>query len=69
MKKVSFYNKKGQKLVGILDMPKNKNPPIVIMLHGLNGHKTYYEFMNHLAKELPKHGFAVLILSQEIHLL
>jgi len=60
MEKVNFKNLRGLNLVGLLEIPNIKNPPIVIFLHGLNGHKTYYEFINHLAEELPKNGYAVL---------
>jgi len=58
--RVTFKNSKGLRLIGILDLPKKENPPIIVFLHGLNGHKTYYKFINELAKELPKQGFAVL---------
>lgn len=46
--------------MGLLEFPPVKNPPVVIMLHGLNSHKTYYSFMNLLADFLPKNGYAVL---------
>jgi alpha-beta hydrolase superfamily lysophospholipase len=58
--KVSFKNKKGQKLVGILDEPEKKSSATIIMLHGMNAHKEYYSFMNHTAKYLVMNGFSVL---------
>ncbi len=60
MVKVSFYNSKRKKLVGLLELPKQKNPPIVVLMHGLKGHKTYYSFMNYLAQQLVKNGYATL---------
>ena len=54
-KKIFFSgNSKRKKLVGLLELPKQKNPPIVVLMHGLKGHKTYYSFMNYLAQQLVK---------------
>lgn len=40
IKKVSFKNKQGQKIVGILNIPKGKPPfPAVIICHGFKGYK------------------------------
>lgn len=58
--KVTFKNKKGLKLVGLLDIPKEENPPVIVLMHGLKGNKNDSEFFVELAKELPKKGFAVL---------
>ncbi|MEK6963277.1 MAG: alpha/beta fold hydrolase [Nanoarchaeota archaeon] len=58
MVKVSFYNSTRKKLVGLLELPKQKNPSVVVMMHGLKGHKTYYSFMNYLAQQLVKNGYA-----------
>jgi uncharacterized protein len=59
-KKVTFYNEKHQKLVGLLSMPKNKDPPIAIIVHGFKGTKEYYKFVNDSVKPLLDAGIAVL---------
>lgn len=58
--KVIFYNKKNQKLVGLLSLPENKRPPIVIIIHGFKGTKEYYTFVNNSVKPLTDAGIAVL---------
>ncbi len=59
-KKVFFKNSKGQKLAALLAMPKNKNPPIIIVVHGFKGTKDYYPMNNHAVGPLIDSGFAVL---------
>ncbi len=44
--KIEFYNKKNQKIVGLLSFPKEKNQSIVIIIHGFKGTKEYYPFVN-----------------------
>jgi hypothetical protein len=58
--KVVFHNEKNQKLVGLLALPENKKPPIVIIVHGFKGTKEYYPFVNNSVKPLTDAGFAVL---------
>jgi hypothetical protein len=58
--KVEFYNEKNQKLVGLLTLPENKKPPIVIIIHGFKGTKEYHTFANNSIKPLTDAGFAVL---------
>lgn len=58
--KVEFYNNKKQKLVGLLSLPENKNPPIAIIIHGFKGTKDYYTFVNNSIKPLTDAGIAVL---------
>jgi len=58
--KVTFYNDKKQKLVGLLSLPKSKNPPTVIIIHGFKGTKEYYPFVNNSIKPLTDAGIAVL---------
>jgi uncharacterized protein len=47
------------KLDGILDMPKQKNPPIIIMVHGFGGEGFEKEFEK-IAEKLCLYGYAVL---------
>jgi len=58
--KVVFYNKENQKLVGLLSLPENKKPPILIVIHGFKGTKEYYPFANNSIRPLTDSGFAVL---------
>lgn len=58
--RVSFRNKKGKKLVGILSTPKNKTRKAIIFLHGLNGDKSYYSFFIRTTQTLVSNGYAVL---------
>jgi uncharacterized protein len=58
--RVEFYNDKKQKLVGLLSLPENKNPPIAIIIHGFKGTKEYYAFVNNSIKPLTDAGIAVL---------
>jgi hypothetical protein len=58
--KVIFYNEKNQKLVGLLTLPENKKPPIVVIIHGFKGTKEYYPFVNNSIKPLTDAGIAVL---------
>ncbi len=58
--KVFFRNKRGEKLTGLLDFPDNKNPPIVICLHGMKAHKNYHSFTKPLVESLVRKGIAVL---------
>lgn len=58
--KIEFYNKKNQKIVGLLSFPKEKNPSIIIIIHGFKGTKEYYPFVNNSIKFLTDAGIAVL---------
>jgi len=58
--KVVFYNEKKQKLVGLLALPENKKPPIIVMIHGFAGTKDYPPFFNACVKPLTDAGFAIL---------
>jgi hypothetical protein len=58
--KIKFYNNKNQKLVGLLSLPKNKKPPIAIIIHGFKGTKEYYPFVNNSIRPLTNSGIAVL---------
>jgi len=58
--KVIFYNNKKQKLVGLLTLPTEAKPPIVIIIHGFKGTKEYYPFVNNSIKPLTDAGIAVL---------
>ena len=55
---VFFKNSKGQKLAGLLANPESDK--IIIIMSGMRGHKTYYDFINYLTPELNKQGFATL---------
>lgn len=57
--KVFFYNK-GQRLAGILHIPDAKNPPAVIMVHGITVDKNEGGIFVRTAKKLCKSGFVVL---------
>ena len=59
-KRVEFYNTKSQKIVGLLSLPKNKKPPIVIIIHGFKGAKEYHPFANNSVKPLVDAGIGVL---------
>jgi len=67
MEKITFKNSRGQKLVGILELPKEENPPVIICLSGLNGHKTYYSFINKLTENLLKKGYAIFRFDYNSH--
>lgn len=58
--KIEFYNKKNQKIIGLLSFPKEKNPSIIIIIHGFKGTKEYYPFVNNSIKFLTDAGIAVL---------
>jgi len=58
--KVVFHNEKSQKLVGLLALPENKKPSVVIIIHGFKGTKEYHQFANNSIKPLTDAGFAVL---------
>jgi len=58
--KIVFYNERKQKLVGLLALPKNKKPPVVVMIHGFAGTKDYPPFFNACVKPLTEAGFAIL---------
>ena len=38
-KRVDFYNTKRQRIVGLLSLPKNRKPPIAIIIHGFKARK------------------------------
>ena len=58
--KVTFYNNKHQKLVGLLSLPRDKKSPIAIIIHGFKGTKEYYPFVNNSIKPLTDAGISVL---------
>ena len=59
-KKIFFKNKKGQKIVALLAMPKQEKPPLVIIIHGFKGTKEYYPMANNAVQPFLDNGFAVL---------
>jgi hypothetical protein len=58
--KITLYNNKNQKIVGLLTFPEVENPPIAIIIHGFKGTKEYYPFVNNSIKPLTDSGIAVL---------
>jgi uncharacterized protein len=58
--KIFFENSKGQKLVGLLNIPAVDNPPVVIMIHGFRANKTYYPWFDNIQIALLKQNIAVL---------
>ncbi len=58
--KVEFYNKKNQKIAGLLSLPKKMKPPVVIIIHGFKDAKEYYPFVNNSIKPLTNENIAVL---------
>jgi cephalosporin-C deacetylase-like acetyl esterase len=57
---VIFKNKKGEKLIGILTLPKRKGKfPTVMMVHGFAKTKSKRKFVE-LTRELAKNGIASL---------
>ena len=61
-KKVWFKNSKGQKLAGIIHLPKKfkgRKPAGIVVSHGINSHKNS-PFMRSIAFSLEKAGFVVL---------
>ena len=57
--KVEFENQ-GQKIVGILHVPNNKNPSAIIMCHGFTGNMHEHGLFVNAAKKFCENGFAVL---------
>jgi len=57
MAKITFKNKEGLKLVGILDRPKNKTKTCIILCHGRSGRKNEQGLVL-LADGLVKAGFS-----------
>ena len=58
--KIEFYNKKNQRITGLISFPKEKKPPIVIIIHGFKGTKEYYPFVNNSIKLFADAGIVVL---------
>lgn len=58
MKKIYFYNKEGEKLVGVLHKPKKKSNIGIVMVHGFTGSKDGH-FTSGISKRLEK-DFKVL---------
>jgi len=54
-----FFKNKTQKLVGVVHLPNNKNPPAVVICHGLSTNKDVPNRVE-LAKKICENGFAVL---------
>lgn len=56
-----IFKSRGKQIVGILHLPKKKNPPVIIMCHGFLGSHigVWYSYVD-LSRELAKKGFAVL---------
>jgi len=59
-KKIFFKNSKGQKIAALLAMPKEKNPPLIIIVHGFKGTKEHYPMVNNAIQPFLDNGFAVL---------
>ncbi len=59
MEKISFQNKRGKKLVGILHLPKEKTNLAIIISHGFGANKDRPPLIR-LAETLSKDRFAVL---------
>ncbi len=57
--KVEFENSRGQKIVGILDLPQEKNPEIIIICHSFTGYKELKQ-LHAIAKKSVEKGFAAL---------
>ncbi|NUM25199.1 MAG: alpha/beta hydrolase [Candidatus Buchananbacteria bacterium] len=59
-KKISFKNRRGQRIVGLLTIPKGTPPfPAVIVCHGFKGYKEQLHLKT-LAQEISRRGFVVL---------
>jgi len=54
---LTFRNEKGRQLVGILHLPEQEKPPLVIICHGFDGTKTDKKFVE-LGRALQKEGIA-----------
>ena len=67
IKKVTFRNRRGQKMVGCFYFPKGKGPfPIIVHFHGLSiGKKT--RSAGYFAKILPRLGFAYFVFDMTGH--
>ena len=57
---VTFTNKAGLKLAGLLELPDAERPPIVIISPVLRGDKQYSPIMDRASRELAQAGYAVL---------
>jgi dienelactone hydrolase/8-oxo-dGTP pyrophosphatase MutT (NUDIX family) len=66
-KKISFKNTKGQRLVGILHIPKGKGSfPAVIVQHGFRSNHRHH-LIKAIARSLEREGFVVLRFSLSGH--
>lgn len=54
---LTFRNERGRQLMGILHLPKQEKPPLVIMCHGFDGTKTDKKFVE-LGRVLQQEGIA-----------
>jgi len=59
MKKITFQNSRGTKLVGVLHLPKEKTDSAIIISHGFAANKDRTRLIK-LAEALSKNGFVVL---------
>lgn len=55
---ITFKNKKGKELVGVVHLPEREKPPLVIIAHGFQGTKSEKKFVS-LARSLQKAGILV----------
>jgi uncharacterized protein (TIGR00725 family) len=55
---MTFKNKRGRELMGILHLPEREKPPLAVICHGFQRTKTERKFV-FLARELSKEGIAV----------
>ena len=56
---ITFKNEKGKNLAGILHLPEQEKPPLVIICHGFQGTKTDRKYVK-LARRLTEEGILVL---------
>lgn len=56
---ITFKNKKGKELIGILHLPEKEKPPVVVICHGFQSTKTQQKYIK-LARRLRDDGFLVL---------
>lgn len=54
-----YFKNQGQKIVGVLHIPDNKNPPAIVIVHGYGGY-AFSERFRFIASEFCKAGYAVL---------
>ncbi|MEM7819264.1 MAG: alpha/beta fold hydrolase [Candidatus Aenigmatarchaeota archaeon] len=62
MKEINvIFKNKGQKIIGVLHIPKKQNPPAIVMCHGFTGNKgDIHNKLYKAAKKFCENGFVVL---------